>query len=615
MIGKLICTDTSITQRIFDISFPTVTGKETYVICPVCTPSRKPEHQKEKKLSINYQERTARCNHCDRGFKFVEDHEFKVSLNDQRLEEINSNIGGFLQKRKISQKTIHDLQIKMKVVSLKQKDTGEYVKKPAIAFIYSMDNKIYGIKFRDGKKNFSFEKDSKLILWGMDRIYGSNECLITEGEIDAASYYEAGYPYSLSVPNGVTITEKEKYIYEKTGKMIVERHLNLKYLDECIKNLEEMETIFIGTDADAAGVKLREELIRRLGRHRCKVIDYGKYQLPNGKPANDGNDVLVHLGPEVLLKTITDARGYKISDIIEIDDVWNEIEDIYVNGVETGHPVGYPSLRNHFRWNFGDLVVLNGYPNMGKSAFALNLIALSAILHNMVWGLYMPENYPVSEAYIKIIEVLLGNTMDKIEGRIQEKDMNNIKEFIHSHFKFVNKESGYEPGELREVTQAMIKLYGISGMFTDPWNSLIHRYKSSLDDYLENELSAEQRFSINHRVIKMISAHPPTPERKPIKELGPPSPSMIRGGSIWWNKAYAMLCIHHYYDENSENSTKRKILVQKIKDFKKTGIPTFDKFIVMDFVRRSGRYIETDGFDPFQKEKSEQQPEINFTEF
>ena len=42
-------------------------GGENYLICPYCAPHRKPEHQREKKLSINMDKfpKPWRCKHCD----------------------------------------------------------------------------------------------------------------------------------------------------------------------------------------------------------------------------------------------------------------------------------------------------------------------------------------------------------------------------------------------------------------------------------------------------------------------------------------------------------------------------------------------------------------------
>ena len=71
MTGKLISKD----GKVFDVD---IMDKSVYdVTCPSCSHLRKPHNQKEKCLNVNQQKRTARCNHCGVGFKFVYEHEFR----------------------------------------------------------------------------------------------------------------------------------------------------------------------------------------------------------------------------------------------------------------------------------------------------------------------------------------------------------------------------------------------------------------------------------------------------------------------------------------------------------------------------------------------------------
>lgn len=601
-------------KKTYQIEIPSNTSDELYVICPVCTPSRKSIHQKEKKLAINIPKRTARCNHCGEAFKFVFKSEYKEPVKSHGLLEPDSAILSFFEKRKISKNTLESRGVKMAYRNIRQKN-GEFKKMKCTAFTFHHNNVLKAVKFRDGKKNFAFEKNSTLIFWGLDWIKGSKECMIVEGEIDALSYVEIGYLPVASVPAGTTISDREKEIFERTGDLIVENPLNLKYLDSAIKEFEDKELIIIATDADAAGIKLRKELVRRLGKHRCKFIDYSKYKISDSKSANDGNNVLVELGPDVLRQTIDEAQEYKIEDVITIDDDWSNILRLHEEGYTRGKSTGFPALDPHFNWMFGHLIALNGYPNMGKTVFAINLIVLSAMKYGWKWGLYTPENYPTYDTFVLLIEIYLGNTMEKkAQDRINKVDLMEAKDFIRSHFEIINRPAGYDPNSLRDIANMMISRRGIRGFLTDPWNSLIHNTRGNLDEYLERELSSEQRFAIDNNIIKIINAHPPTPKDK--NNLTAPSPFQIRGGNIWWAKAYEMLCLHDPGDESNGNM--RELYVQKVKYFKTTGIPTRENFIPLDFQDRTNRYIQlNDEYNPFTdvKGKPKEQPEIDFTEF
>lgn len=76
---------------------------------------------------------------------------------------------------------------------------------------------------------------------------------ITEGELDAASFVTIGRRDVVSVPSGA--------------------NSNLTWLDRFIPtHFEDKKTIYIAVDEDSAGLKLRDELLRRLGTERCRIV-------------------------------------------------------------------------------------------------------------------------------------------------------------------------------------------------------------------------------------------------------------------------------------------------------------------------------------------------------
>ncbi len=161
----------------------------------------------------------------------------------------------------------------------------------------------------------------------------------------------------------------------------------------------------------------------------------------------------------------------------------------------------------------------------------------------------------------------------------------------------------------------MISRYGIRIFATDPWNSLAHKFRGdNLENYLENELSAEQRFAVSHNIIKIISAHPPTPIRQKETVYRAPTPFEIRGGTIWFNKAYEMVCVH-VPEKEDINDTSTEVHVQKVKSHKLVGIPTQrEQPVILEYQRKSGRYIQQNGIDPFTALHAVQS-NIDFEEF
>ena len=596
---------------------------EVYVMCPICPPYRRREHQHDKKLAVNVDKGVWYCQHCGHtgGLtpeKFARE---KTTFDLKGLEQLSEKMIEYWKKRRISEQTLKACEIKAKTISVRQK-SGEMVAKPCVAFIFRQNGWVRMLKYRDNAKNFRIEKGSKLIPWGLDFIKNRKECIITEGEPDRLSYHEIGFTNTVSVPAGTQISPKEKEHFEKTGQVLVESQLNLSYFDECIDHFSDKETIYIASDSDAAGIKLRNEIGRRFGYHRCRIIrfDIYTYQDDSGATVSckDANDVLVHLGPDRLRETLETADTFPLNDVRTIDDEWDSIMHEYRYGTEKGVSTGYPSLDPHFTWKFGHLVVVNGYPNMGKTSFVVNLAVLASMKYKWKWGIYSPENYPVTDFYKLIMEIYLGNTLDKdFLDRATEDDMERARDWVRKYFEVVNNENGYTPGELRSIEQEMILRRGIVGFIKDPWNSLVHNNNENIKNYLEKELSAEQRFAINNNIINMICVHPPTPKGEDRKEPALPKIFEIDGGAIWAAKAYEIISVHieKLATEVAEkNETITLIDVQKTKPHKLIGIPTRGEYRELKYLRRSNRYIERDGTNPFKNVEEGIQARLDYAE-
>ena len=625
--GRLIHAES---KSAFEISVPFNTGNgDHYVSCPICHESRKQKNQKEKEVGINQSKRTARCNHCGVGFKFVYEHEYKsnkekpqqIKLGNSDLQPLSVRlVNYFIDKRGISIETLQQNYIKEAVKKIRIKDTGEYEERLCIAFVFYHGSELKAIKYRDKRKNFALETGSELIFYGINDIAEPNEIIIVEGETDKLSFWEIGIGNVVSVPNGVTISHSELQHYKDTGRLEITSAINMDYFDKEADLILSKDLVYIVTDNDAAGLKLKMELIRRIGAEKCKIIDYGKFDNPmTSKPCKDANEVLVSLGPEKLRECLRDASELPLDDVVRLGEVQEDLDYQYRHGLEKGITAGFLSLDCHFTWKMGYTIAINGHMGMGKTSFVLSLIVLGAINYGYKWGIYCPENYPVTNVYRMLVEIYSGKTMDiKSTDKINLVHYNRACEFVNKHFMLISgkdTEKGYSPEDLRKIASQMIKRYGINGFLTDPWNSLNHNYGTkSLDSYLEQELSAEVRFTVQNNIIKIINVHPPTPIRQKDTVYRHPTRYEIRGGNIWANKVYAMLCVDIPPDQKIEE-TVTEVYIQKVKDHKLVGIPTGEyNPVLFEYQRKTGRYYQKDGFNPFDKKKLPEQETLAFEE-
>lgn len=583
---------------------------EFYMVCPVCTPGRKSEHQKEKKFAINLDKHPNpwRCNHCGEGGYVLDDAYYQSMKIKPILSNVNwlaipEQVMDFFKQRKISPETVEKFKIRCSTESmlqLKHSDPskkGTYVSTQTIGFPYFKSNMLINVKFRDSRKNFKMIKGATKILYNIDAIRESKEAVIVEGEMDVLSYAEAGIDFCVSVPNGAQISEKEKKRFEETGQVTIDGEYNLEYLDLCIEDFNHHETIYIATDDDPAGIKLREQIARRLGKSRCKYIIFSKHTKENGDGCKDANDVLIHCGALELKNTLIKAVSYPIENVKTATSYIDSLRQDYFEGKSKGLSTGWKSLDPHFNWMRGWTYLVNGYPSQGKSSVLFNLILMNTLLYKWKCGVYLPENYPEKNVINTMVEILVGNTTDpKFGSRMEWREIEKaVKEHIDKYIFFLNHEKGFSPEDLREKKELLVKKNGIVMFVTDPWLALNHDQRkkfNSVDEYINYELNYEIRQAQHLELINIIAHHPSTPIKTKDKEYSAPSPFEPIGGQIWYNKVFSLICVHRNNTDDWKN-TLTEFHVQKQKEEKLAGIRTNrDEPVLLKFDRRTNRLYE-----------------------
>ena len=179
-----------------------------------------------------------------------------------------------------------------------------------IQFNYFKSGELVNIKFRAGDKKFKLVSGAELIFYNLDSVVGKNNVIVTEGEADTLSYLEVGFESVVSVPNG--------------GKNIGD------YLDDYLEEyFSDKETIYIASDTDSVGVGLRDELIKRFGAERCKIVTYGE-------GCKDANEHSIKYGQESLRNTIKTAYEPKLEGVFKLEDFQDNLDKLYSDGLQAG---------------------------------------------------------------------------------------------------------------------------------------------------------------------------------------------------------------------------------------------------------------------------------------
>lgn len=499
-------------------------------ICPKCSHTRKSSNKNDPCLSVDINMGTYKChNNCgfQGGVKIYEPKKVDYVIPVPVAQKVLSDkmINWFFKERAISSTTLGLAKVT---------ESSEYMpqtRKPenTINFNYFRDGQLVNIKFRDARKNFKMVKDAELIFYGIDDIKGSDWCVIVEGEIDKLSFLEVGIKEVVSVPNGATKST----------------NYNLDYLDNCIDQFDDKKKIILAMDTDEVGVAFRDEFARRLGFERCYKVNFDG--------CKDANEYLVKHGKKLAL-CIADEniKQFPISGIVDLDAIWDDVEDLFKNGLVQGETTGkIAELDKKFSVFLGQLMVLTGIPNHGKSPFALFIMACLSVRYGWRWALFTPEHTPLTIFIAKLCELLLGKKAKPVIGFIDaEKQL--AKSFISEHFYFIQPEDDdLCLDNILDKAKILVKSKGIKGFLLDPWNKLEHNIKNgdTEHNYISRELDKITKFSERSLVFSIVIVHP----KKMLKQKNSnmfeiPTLYDISGSSNWYNKPQIGVTYYRNFD-------------------------------------------------------------------
>lgn len=543
------------TFRQFGIDVPDVFIGEKQTTCPKCSESRK--KKRVKCLSANGTEGVWYCHHCGwtgtlkEGTRTKSQPYYYKPLR-KKVEYKRSNLPEkvikWFKERGITEKTLTKNEIGYGSVYMPQVE--DFVN--AIKFPYRKNGSIVNIKYRDGKKNFRQETGAEKIFYKLNDIDGKDEIIITEGEIDALSFDECGLN-AVSVPNGAPSVKTKNYesIFD--------------YLEQI--DFERIKKVYLAVDNDEPGIKLENELARRIGKEKCWRFVY-----PDG--CKDPNDVLVKYGVDILLDCYKNAAPYPISGLVEPSSIKKELKNLYQTGLLRGESTGWGNLNEHYRIKAGQQTVVTGMPGHGKSSFIDALAVNLAERNDWKFAVFTPESLPLERHMSWLMSRYIKKPFDKgWENRINEVEYFEAFDFVNEHFKYIMPDDdNFKVDNILDLAKKSVFRYGVKGIIIDPWNQMDHTRPTGMTEteFIGQTLTKTSLFAKLHDVHIWIIAHPRKMEKRADGSYPVVSPYDISGSSNWWNKADNCISI---YQDVSDNRDVRQVHIQKIRFRAECGEP------------------------------------------
>ena len=210
----------------------------------------------------------------------------------------------------------------------------------------------------------------RVVFYGLDRFNANNKtCIIAHRELDAIGLMSQGFENVLAVPNGGNVPDGRSDDYEPEED-------KYRYLGAAATLIQACETVVFAFDDGNAGLVMRQELARRIGPGKCKVVKFSR---------GTARETYMQMGSDDLCADINEAKPLPISGLYEVNDFEKELVSLFMDGMASGVSTGWPNVDELYTVSTPGLTLVTGIPNSGKSEWidalnvnlALNLFLLS----------------------------------------------------------------------------------------------------------------------------------------------------------------------------------------------------------------------------------------------
>src|SRR5688572_5527435 len=504
-----------------------------YTLCPQCSASRR--KRTVKCLSVNEEKQTWHCHHCGWSGSLragEQQKPIKPKLIRKPVYPALTTLSEAAIAVCAWRKIPLALLIAERIGSIDAYMPSEEEFIPCLTFPYLKQSEVVNVKYRGvSTKTFRQEGNAEKVFYRQDAIRPDAVVVITEGEFDALSCVLAGYPASISVPDGAPSPTAKAYASK------------FEFLDQTPDPLANVEQIILAVDADPPGETLREELARRLGRDRCYTVTW-----PNG--CKDANEVLVRFDVAALKYCLDAAKPWPVEDEMTVIDLAEATVMVAQRGLPPGLSTGWPALDAIFTVIPGQLTIVTGIPSHGKSMFVDALAVNLMQQHGWRFVICSPENHPPELHMVELMEKWTNKTVRSVPPwgtavRMTTSDMGPALEDMNQAFSLIVPTDAMTIPALLDRVTRLVKRRGVQGLIIDPYNEFDHqRGRGQTEaEYISDLLGAIRRWARQWSVHVFVVAHPRLMPKREDGTYDVPTPYDINGGAAWRNKADNCLAV------------------------------------------------------------------------
>lgn len=427
----------------------------------------------------------------------------------------------------------------------------------------------------------SLENPAKSTFFGIAQLGKNSEpVIIAQSEIDAIVIKERGFVNVIGLPNGGEVAPQADEFNREPDKF--------SYLSAASDAAAGWHKVVFAFEDTTKALALRQELSRRLGPGRCASIKLTEPTVC---------ETYTKRGADCLCEDINEAKPLPIAGLFQISDFEGLLISYFEHGMDAGVPTGWANLDKLYSVVPGQLTVVTGIPNSGKSEWVDALSMNLAMNNGWRFAAFSPENGKEMHT-VKLVEKRVQFSADpKSSHRMSKDTFMSGAQWVGEHYCFIENTNEMPTLDwiLDRAKDAALR-YGIKGLIIDPWNRIEKKLgeRQSETDYVAESIPKILRFLVNYGVHGWLVVHPKQqqPDHKTGK-IRAPSLYDMAGSAHFVNMCDNGVVIHR--SESMDDTT--EVLVRKVR-FKHVGRRGETR---LRYNRVTGRY------DPLDDELTEKQ--------
>lgn len=265
--------------------------------------------------------------------------------------------------------------------------------------------------------------------------------------------------------------------------------------------------------------------------------------------------------------------------------------------IPQGLSIGNPLMDDYIRFKRGQMNIIVGRPNIGKTYWILWYFMVLWRKHNLKFDVFLAENKTWS-AKVDLVQLYHCKKINELS----EKEIHEALNHLSEGFNFIDNLKAYTMDDILKV----LSTTNSDASLIDPLNSLEKPFGVNEHQYDYQKAGEVRRWCEQNKKTMFINMHFNSEalrqKHKDGDMKGFPCPihsSYVEGGAKWINRADDVYNLHRYtsHPDFWMNTT---VAVEKVKDTKTGGKPTLHEIPII-FQMQYGSYFNLGSQNPLKE--------------